>query len=138
MIAASGAWLLAGLFVGESPALSAKDEVAVQAVALNHYFAKHPPARGDALCIAVTGYKSPGKELRNQLRNWKLDREPKCHFREGRLVYSVVGPVATEDRGAEIEISQLQFGDVSMSHERVSYRLAGNPKWAVTSERPAQ
>ncbi len=114
-----------------SGSVAESDQEVVQAAALKHYLAQNPSEK--AICLAVGGYKAPSKSLRSLLRGVNLDKNEKCHFREGALVYSLTRAVFTSEGLAELEVSRLEFGDVSTRTERVLYKLEKAKDWQVVS-----
>lgn len=114
-------------------ALSPSEQEAVQAVALKHYLGQHPPSGGAPLCLSVSGHQAPTKALRALLQGIRLNTDKNCHFREGGLVYSATRVAVDADGVADLEISKLEFGDVSTTIERFTYRIKKSPNWQVVS-----
>jgi hypothetical protein len=128
-----GVVVSASLMASGPEGLSKSEQEAVQAVALKHYLGQHPPSGGAPLCLAVSGHQAPTKELRALLRGIRLDTDKNCHFREGGLVYSATRVALNPDGVAELEISKLEFGDISSPIERLTYRVKKGPNWQVVS-----
>ncbi len=126
--------LLLGVTTASSALAAEKLQAPIQAAALNHYFERHPPPKGERVCVAVGGYRAPSKTFRALLKRWSLNRSATCHFREGQIVFGTTHAALNEEGVAEVEVSKIEFGDISTSLDRVSYRLEKKPDWSVTWE----
>ena len=126
--------LLVGAITAPADLAKGKLQAPIQAAALNHYFERNPPARGETVCVAAGGYRAPTKAFRALLKRWRLSRSETCHFREGQVVFGTTYAALDEQGVAEVEVSKIEFGDISTSLEVVSYRLERTPNWTVTWE----
>ena len=126
--------LLLGAMSSPAGLAEGKLQAPIQAAALNHYFERHPPAKSEHVCVAVGGYRAPSKTFRALLKRWRLSRSATCHFREGQVVFGTTYAALDEQGVAEVEVSKIEFGDISTSLDAVSYRLERTPNWTVTWE----
>ena len=125
--------LLLVLQLSGSGPLSESDQATVQAAAVRHYLSQNP-IRGE-ICLAVGGYKAPSKGLRLLLKGIRLEKDENCHFRKGGLVVSVTRALLLSNGLAELQVSKLEFDDVSSRGEGHTYKLErAYQSWRVVSE----